>query len=135
MDRLACAWLIRRYIDPAAVIRYSDQVAAGEVAFDMEGAEFGHRGNLCTFETMLLAFGLDEPALRTLAEIIHEIDLRDGRYARPETAGLDAILTGWQRTDLPDAQMEAAGIAMLAALYNGLLPRPMAAPSVGGTAA
>jgi len=135
VDRLACAWLIRRYIDPAAVIRYADQVAADEVAFDMEGAEFGHRGNLCTFETMILAFELDEPALRALAEIIHEIDLRDGRYVRPETAGLDAILTGWQRAGLSDAQMEANGIAVLEALYNGLLPRPMPAPSVAGTAA
>ena len=135
VDRLACAWLIRRFVDPAAVIRYSDQVAAGDVAFDMDGAEFGHRGNLCTFETMLLAFGLDEPALRALAEIIHEIDMRDGRYVRPETAGLEAILTGWQRAGLSDAQMEANGIAVLAALYNGLLPRPMPAPSVGGTAA
>ena len=134
VDRLACAWLIRRFIDPAAVIRYSDQVAAGDVAFDMEGAEFGHRGNLCTFETMLLAFGLEDPALRALAEIVHEIDLRDGRYMRPETAGLDAILTGWQRAGLSDAQVEANSIAVLEALFNGLLPGPMPSPSVTGVA-
>jgi hypothetical protein len=132
VDRLACAWLIRRLIDPSAVIRYEEHVAAGEVAFDMEGAEFGHRGDLCTFETMLLAFGLDEPALHGLAEIVHEIDLRDGRYSRPETAGLDAILTGWQRVGLSDSQMEANGTAVFDALYNALRPQTLPAPSSGG---
>jgi hypothetical protein len=135
VDRLACAWLIRRFIDPSGTIRYGEQPAAGDVTFDMEGAEFGHHGNLCTFESMLLAFDLADPALRSMAEIVHEIDLRDGRYLRSETAGLDAILTGWRRAGLSDTQMEANGTAVFDALYNALRPRTLPTPSSGGTGA
>ena len=59
-----------------------------------EGGQFGHVGNLCTFEAMRLAFGLDDPGLRALAEIVHAIDLDDGRYARPAAAGVDSVLVG-----------------------------------------
>ena len=117
VDRLACAWLIRRFVNPAAPIRYAAQPEPGEVAFDMVDAQFGHTGSLCTFETMLRAFGLDEPALQAVAEVVHEIDLRDGQYARPETAGIDAVLAGWQRADLADAEREARGLALFEGLY------------------
>jgi hypothetical protein len=117
VDRLACAWLIRRFVNPAAPIRYAAQPAPGEVAFDMVDAAFGHTGSLCTFETMLRAFGLDEPALQAVAEVVHEIDLRDGRYARPETAGIDAVLAGWQGADLADAEREVRGLALFDGLY------------------
>src|SRR6185295_19715592 len=103
VDRLACAWLIRRFVDPDAEIRYADVPAEGEVSFDMRDADFGHRGNLCTFETMLAAFALgDDPALAALAAIVHEIDLRDGASARPEVPGVDAILRGWSAAGWPD---------------------------------
>lgn len=118
VDRLACIWLIRRFVAPHAVVRYSDSPEPDEVAFDMSRGEFGHRGNLCTFEVMLRAFGLDDSSLRALAEIVHEIDLRDGRYARPEVAGVDAILRGWQA--LPDADREAHGVALFEGLYTAL---------------
>src|SRR5512145_2454664 len=107
VDRLACIWLIRRFVDATASIRYAERPRSGEIAFDMDEGEFGHRGNLCTFEVMRLAFALDDPALRVVAEIVHEIDLRDGRYLRSELAGIDAILNGWQQTDWPDAEREA----------------------------
>ena len=84
VDRLACAWLIRRFINPTAEIRYATRSESGEVGFDMREAEFGHQGNCCTFETMMSASGLKEAGLQGLVEIVHEIDLRDGRYARPE---------------------------------------------------
>ncbi len=118
VDRLACIWLIRRFINPDAVIRYAGRPEPDEVAFDMSHGEFGHRGNLCTFETMLKAFDLGDPGLRAIAEIVHEIDLRDGRYARSEIAGLDAVLRGWQA--LPDAEREAHGIALFEGLYVAL---------------
>ncbi len=118
VDRLACAWLIRRFINPRAAIRYAEVHKSGEVPFDMSTGEFGHRGNLCTFETMIKAFGLDDPGLRAIAEIVHDIDLRDERYARPETAGIDAILKGW--TGLADAEREAHGIALFEGLYTEL---------------
>ncbi len=125
VDRLACMWLIRRFIDPHAKIRYSNTPEPGEVAFDMERGEFGHRGNLCTFETMLKTFAFEDQALRAIAEIVHEIDLRDDRYARPETPGLDAVLNGWLRADLSEQELESHGAALFEGLYAALL-RPRA---------
>lgn len=118
VDRLACVWLIRRFINPRAAIRYAAAPEADEVAFDMPGATFGHRGNLCTFETMVRAFELDDPGLRAIAEIVHEIDLRDGRFSRPEIPGVDTILRGWGA--LSDAEREAHGIALFEGLYASL---------------
>ena len=121
VDRLACAWLIRRFVDPQAEIRYADTPAEGEVSFDLRDADFGHRGNLCTFETMLAAFGLgDDPALAALAGIVHEIDLRDGTSARPEIPGVDGVLRGWSAAGWPDAELERHGIALFEGLYTAL---------------
>lgn len=120
VDRLACAWLIRRFINSQAVIRYALQPAPDEVAFDMTGAEFGHTGNLCTFETMLRAFDLAEPGLSTLAEIVHEIDLRDERYVHAEIPGLEVVLEGWLLLNLSDAELERRGLALFDGLFAGL---------------
>jgi hypothetical protein len=117
VDRLACVWLIRRFINPHAAIRYSARPEPDEVAFDMHGARFGHVGRHCTFETMLEAFGLDESALRVMAEIVHEIDLRDGQYNHPNIEGIDSILSGWLLANLTDAELEAHGIALFEGLY------------------
>ncbi|MCC7527550.1 MAG: chromate resistance protein [Candidatus Melainabacteria bacterium] len=122
VDRLACAWLIRRFIDESATIRYSKTFKEDELAFDMkEGGAFGHVGNFCTFETMLVAFDWDSSALRTISEIIHEIDLRDSRYLHPETAGIDAILSGWLLNDFSDADLEAHGLALFDGVYADVL--------------
>lgn len=121
VDRLACAWLIRRFIDPAASIRYASVPAPDEIAFDMSGARFGHAGARCTFETLLAAFGLDEPALRALAAIVHEIDLREGPFVRPESPGVDAVLSGWWLANYTDAIHEAHGIALFEGLYLTLV--------------
>ena len=122
VDRLACAWLIRRYLNAEAVIRYAAKPEPGEIGFDMDGAQFSHQGNLCTFEVMLRTFQLDEAALLLLAEIVHEIDLRDGRYQRPETAGVDAALRGWLLAEAPDSELEVRGIALFEGLYAALSP-------------
>ncbi len=126
VDRLACIWLIRRFIDPHAAIRYANQPEAGEISFDMSGARFGHEGNHCTFETLLEAFRLDEPALHVMAEIVHEIDLRDGQYDRPGTAGIDAILSGWLLANFSEAELEAHGAALFEGLYLTLATRSTA---------
>ncbi len=118
IDRLACVWLIRRFIDPRAVIRYAHTPKAGEVSFDMPNGQFRHQGHLCTFETMVRAFGVNDPAVRTVAEIVHEIDLRDGRYVRPEVPGIDAILHGWK--GLTDVERESHGVAVFEGLYAAL---------------
>jgi len=122
VDRLACAWLIRRFITPRAAIRYSDAPLPDEVAFDMGRGPFSHHGNLCTFETMIRAFGLSDPAMRAIAEIVHEIDLRDGRYVRPEVPGIDAVLRGWMSR--ADADRESHGIALFDGLYEALSQTP-----------
>jgi len=120
VDRLACIWLIRRFVDPQAIVRYAATPEPDEVGFDMAGGVFGHQGQLCTFETMARAFGLDEPALHAIAEIVHTIDLRDGQSTRPEIAGVDAVLHGWLSADLTDTEREHAGIALFEGLYQTL---------------
>jgi hypothetical protein len=116
VDRLACAWLIRRFINPDAAIRYSTAPEPDEITFDMADARFGHQGSRCTFETIIEAFGLEAPALDGMAEIVHAIDLRDGRSTRSEIAGIEAVLDGWLLADLTDAERERYGIA----LFDGL---------------
>jgi hypothetical protein len=118
IDRTACAWLIRRFIDPQAEIRYRSQPQDGEVPFDMAAGEFRHLGNRCTFEVMLDAFGLEERGLQPIAEIVHEIDLRDSRYARPEVPGVEAVLSGWHSSGLSDEEIERAAQALFDGLYG-----------------
>lgn len=121
VDRLSSAWLIRRFIDPAAEIRYAKAPLDGEIGFDMkEGGTFGHVGKFCTFETLLTAFDLKESALWKLGEIIHEIDLRDGCYTHPEIIGVDLILKGWLLTGLSDQELELHGIALFEGLFQAL---------------
>ena len=120
VDRLACAWFIQRFINPKAVIRYSTQPQSHEVRFDMRGADFGHHGNLCTFETMVLRFGVSDAALQAMGEIVHEMDIRDGAYIRPETSGIDVILRGWLLEKLSDQELESHGVVLFQGLYASL---------------
>ncbi|MGF7149689.1 hypothetical protein FHS96_003340 [Sphingomonas zeicaulis] len=97
VDRIACAWLIRRFIDRDARFRFvagrSHMPGANELRFDMADAEFTHEEERCSFETLLLRAGLTEDAsLVAIGEIIHDLDIRDGRFGRPETPGLGAML-------------------------------------------
>lgn len=99
VDRIACAWLIRQHIDPGATFRFVDarshQPQPGEVRFDMADAEFTHEGDRCSFETLLLRADLTgDPALVAIGEMIHDLDIGDGKYGRPETSGLAAMLSG-----------------------------------------
>jgi len=98
VDRIASAWLIRRFIDPAATIKLVPakgyEPLAGELRFDMFEAEFSHVGEHCTFEVLCDRFALQEPGLRALAEVVHDIDLKDGKYARPEAPGVAAQIAG-----------------------------------------
>jgi hypothetical protein len=97
IDRAACAWLIRRHLDPAAEFVFVDdpaQVPADATAFDMRGVELGHHGGRCSFETILGRYSLDDPVLWKLAELVHEADLDDERFDAPEARGLDVALRG-----------------------------------------
>ncbi len=98
VDRIASAWLIRRFIDPDAQFKYVPargyRPAAGELRFDMFEAEFTHEGDRCTFEVLIQRFGLKDPALGPIAEIVHDIDLKDGKFARPDAEGVARIIAG-----------------------------------------
>jgi hypothetical protein len=104
VDRTACVWLIRRFLDPdAAFAFFGDPSEAPEEAelFDVVGARLSHRGEDCSFETFLKEYELEDPVLREIAEIVHDADLMDEKYGRPESEGLDAIIRGMQMV-LPD---------------------------------
>jgi len=97
VDRAACAWLVRRFIDPEAEFVFvddPDEVPADATPFDIRGAELSHHGGECPFEAFLRRYGLDDPVLSAIARIVHEADLEDGRYDAPEAPGLDALLRG-----------------------------------------
>lgn len=98
VDRMASAWLIRRFIDPEARFKFVPARAykpePGEVRFDMFEAEFTHVGDQCTFEVLMDRLGLTDPALRPIAEIVHDIDLKDSKFGRDETAGIDRLIAG-----------------------------------------
>jgi len=97
IDRLACVWLIKRFVDRRARFFFVAEGGdtKGGVGFDMFGVDLTHHGEDCTFETMLKRFGLgDDPGLCSIAEIVHDIDLKDHKFTRKEASGLDAVVTG-----------------------------------------
>lgn len=98
VDRAACAWLIRRFIDPGATFAFApDRDAAvklGGTPFDMRGVELGHHEGRCSFETFLHKYELTEPVLREMAAVVHEADVDDDRFQTPEARGLDAVIRG-----------------------------------------
>jgi hypothetical protein len=98
IDRIASAWLVRRYVDLAAQFVLVDPTTyvprAGDVRFDMFEGEFTHDGDRCTFEVLLDRAELDDPALRVLAEIVHDVDCKDGKFGRPEAAGVASLVEG-----------------------------------------
>jgi hypothetical protein len=104
VDRTGCVWLIRRFIDAEAAFSFfEDPAEAPERAeiFDVAGARFSHRGDDCSFETFLKEYSLEDPVLAEISEIVHDADLMDEKYGRPESDGLDAIIRGMQLV-LPD---------------------------------
>jgi hypothetical protein len=106
VDRAACAWLIRRFIDPGAEFAFPADPAAippGTTPFDMRGAALGHHEGRCSFETALETFGLDaDPALEEIGHIVHEADLADDRYDAPTAPGLDVLIRGLTLTSESD---------------------------------
>jgi hypothetical protein len=119
IDRLASAWLIRQFIDkrPRFYFVAEGETVEGGVRFDMFGAEFTHHGEDCTFETMIKRFGLaTDPALRQMAEIVHDIDLKDGKFNRHEAAGLNSVVRGLAELLKDDRKL----IRQTGAVFDGL---------------
>jgi hypothetical protein len=98
IDRTACAWLIRRFVDPDAAFGFAGDAEAaaglGGTPFDMRGVELGHHEGRCSFETILARYQLTDPALHEIAAMVHDADLDDDRFRSPEAPGLDAIIRG-----------------------------------------
>jgi hypothetical protein len=122
IDRIASAWLIRRFIDPAAIFKFVPgrgcRPEPGELRFDMFEAEFTHEGDLCTFEVLLARLGLDDPALRPIGAIVHDIDLKDAKFDRPEAAGIDRLIAGIAMRHREDEDRLARGEAVFDDLYE-----------------
>lgn len=127
VDRIASAWLIRRFIDPEAKLKYVDAKgyvpSPGELRFDMFDAEFTHEGTMCTFEVLLARMGNLDPALRHIGDMVHDVDLRDGRFGHDETAGFTALVTGICLQHRDDDARLAAGCAALDAIHRALQQR------------
>ncbi|MCA0245136.1 MAG: chromate resistance protein [Proteobacteria bacterium] len=122
IDRIASAWLIRRFIDRRARFKFvpgTGYVALpGELRFDMFEGEFTHRGDRCTFEVLLEEAALDDPALAAIGEIIHDIDLKDGKYGREEAAGIRILIAGIASSHNDDSQRLERGAAVFDDLYR-----------------
>jgi len=121
VDRIASAWLIRRFIDEAATLKFVPTRGyvpePGELRFDMFQAEFTHEGDRCTFEVLLARSGLQDRALTAIAEIVHDIDLKDGKYGRDETSGVRTLLAGIAAGTSDDAERVARGSTIFDDLY------------------
>lgn len=112
VDRMASAWFIRRFVDPKARFRFAEPSSPhkdGEVRFDMVGGDFTHEEDRCTFETLVGRIGLPDKAVRAIAEIVHDLDLKDGKFSRDETAGVRMMLDGLiARTSNDEERIERA---------------------------
>jgi hypothetical protein len=120
VDRAACAWLIRRFLDQEATFVFvddADDVPPDATAFDMRGAELSHRGGDCSFETFLKAFDLDDQALEDIARIVHEADIGDERFDAPEGPGLDVLVRGLSLT-LEDDELLRISNRLFDGLYE-----------------
>jgi hypothetical protein len=135
IDRIGSAWLIKRFIDPEARFRFSQQppTSGNAVPFDMFGVEFTHRGEWCTFEMLAHTFSIDDGAVERLAAIVHDLDLKDARFGAPEAGAVGALVDGLQAQYSNDHVLLDTGITMFEALYRAFDrvarragPRPVA---------
>jgi hypothetical protein len=138
VDRMSSAWLIRRFVDTTASFAFvtdARNAPADAVPFDMYGTGFGHEGDRCTFETLVARFGVDDRAVARLSEVVHDLDLKDGKFAAPEAVTLGAAIEGLQMSCGDDHQLLEQGIILFEAIYRSFSqqgrpprPRPVAKP-------
>jgi hypothetical protein len=145
VDRMASAWLIRRFIDRQARFGFAadrESVPDRGVPFDMFGVEFSHHRDACTFETLCSVFAIDGPALSRIAAIVHDLDLRDGKFGAPEGSTVSAMIEGLQLAYPDDAALLEQGMTLFDSLYRSFEqsarstgPRLTVRPKRQGTAA
>jgi hypothetical protein len=121
VDRMASAWLIRHFIDRQAGFGFAadrESVPAQGVPFDMFGVEFSHQGDGCTFETLCSVFGIEGPALSRIGAIVHDLDLKDGRFGAPECSTVGAMIEGLQLAFEDDGALLEQGMTLFDSLYR-----------------
>jgi hypothetical protein len=121
IDRVSSAWLIERFIDPKARFVFADDPAThpAAVPFDMFSPQgFGHREHDCTFETLCKEFAIRDGRVRRIAQIVHDTDLGDEKFGRMEGVGLDQVLDGWAKQEVPDDELLRRGMELIEGLYN-----------------
>jgi hypothetical protein len=122
VDRIASAWLIRRFIDPDARFKFVPakgyEPEPGELRFDMYEGEYTHEGDHCTFEVLLSRAGLNDPALAAIGEIVHDIDLKDAKFGREEASGIARVMDGIAAANKEDERRLERGAAVLDDLYE-----------------
>jgi hypothetical protein len=121
IDRIASAWLIRRFIAPDAQFAFvTGQTPSRPISipFDMADVEFGHHGAHCTFETLMQRFAITDPAVVSLSRVVHDLDLKEGRYAMPECAAVSRVVEGLRAAFADDGELLEQGIVVIEALYR-----------------
>jgi hypothetical protein len=122
VDRIACAWLIRRFIDKEATFKFvpgkNYTAVPGELRFDMFEAEYTHEGDRCSFEVLLERFRLDDPALVAIGEIVHDLDMKDQKFRREETSGIEKVVAGIAMAHKADHARIERGSALLDDLHH-----------------
>ena len=123
-DRIACPWLIRKFIDPEAeivyvprddVLDYAERESA--ISFDTPGAKYTHRDGKCSFETLVEEYGITDPAIALVARIVHGADVSDERDVTPQSRGLEAIADGFALLELDDQRQLELELPVYDALY------------------
>jgi hypothetical protein len=122
IDRIASAWLIKRFCDPDAKFAFADAADADRkgIPFDVLGADFGHHGEDCTFETLVKRFGVKDRRVKLIAEIVHEADLHDGKFTRNESTGVDLAIRALAEVAPDDHDLLERGMAIFDGLYTVL---------------
>ena len=118
VDRMASAWLIRTFIDPRAQFVFADRPASDQIAFDMFEGDFTHQGHACTFEVLVRRFRVDDAAVGRIAEIVHDLDLKDDRYNAPEGATIGLLVEGTRESHPDDVQALETGMTLFSTLHR-----------------
>jgi len=120
IDRIASGWLIKRFIDKGAKLFFISEngIVKNGIGFDVYNTEFTHRGEDCTFETLLKSFDLKDPILVEIAEIVHDIDLKDRKFDRLEAEGINQIIVGLSQKLKDDKELFKSGMEIFDALYQ-----------------
>jgi hypothetical protein len=116
VDRIASAWLIRRFIDPNATFAFTDRADGVGVPFDMYAGEFSHQGDRCTFEVLAERFRLTSGAVMKIGRIVHDLDMKDAKYGPPEVVAVGRLIEGLRAAYADDAALLEQGMTMLDAL-------------------